>query len=41
MSGAIFNVFENYPGAHLGDFQYFKGWKCMFRDSRELIGCCM
>ena len=21
---AIFNVFENYPDAHLGDFQYYK-----------------
>ena len=38
---AIFNVFENYPGAHLGDFQYYKGRKCRFHDSRELIQCCM
>ena len=34
-------MFENYPGAHFGDFQYYKGQKCMFRDSRKLIGCCM
>ena len=33
--------FLNGPGAHLGDFQYYKGRKCMLRDSRELIGCCM
>ena len=33
------NVFENYPGAHFGDFQYFKGRKCMFRDNRDLIQC--
>ena len=26
---AIFNVFENYQGAHLGDFQYYKGRKLM------------
>ena len=38
---AIFNVSENYPGAHLGDFQCYKGRKCMFRDSRELIQCCI
>ena len=38
---AIFNVFENYLGAHLRDFQYYKGRKCMFRDSRELLQCCM
>ena len=30
-----------YPGAHLGDFQCYKGRKCMFCDSWELIGCCM
>ena len=38
---AIFIVYENYPGAHLGDIQYYKGRKCMFRDSRELKQCCM
>ena len=38
---AICNVFENYPGANLRNFQYYKGRTCMFRDSRELIQCCM
>ena len=37
MSGRpTYNVFENNPGVHLGDFQYFSSKKCMFRDSREL-----
>ena len=35
---AIFNVFEK---VHiLGDFQYYKGRKGIFHDSRELISCC-
>ena len=38
---AIFYVFENYPGAHFWDLQYYKGRKCMFRDNRKLIGCCI
>ena len=33
---AFLNVFENYPGEYLGDFQYYLGKKCMFRDSRDL-----
>ena len=34
---AILTVFENYPGEYLGDFQYYLGIKCMFRDSRDFI----
>ena len=41
MSGGHFHCLQNYPGVHFGDFQYYKGRKCLFRDSRELIGCCM
>ena len=41
MSGGLFSFFENYPGAHLGDFEYYKGRKCKFRDSMKFIGCCM
>ena len=40
---AIFNVFENYPGEHLGNLNTTKveGRKCIIRDNRELIQCCM
>ena len=39
---AIFNVFENYPGEHLGNLNTTKveGRKCIIRDNRELIQCC-
>ena len=38
---AIFNVIENYLGSHLGDLQYYKRRKCVFRNSRDWIHCCM
>ena len=40
---AIFNVFENYSGEHLGDLNTTKveGRKCIIRDNREIIQCCM
>ena len=39
MSGGYFQCLQNYPGAYFGDFQYYKGRKCNFCDSRELKGC--
>ena len=41
MSGAHFLYLQNYPGAHFGNLQYYKGRKCVYPDSRELISCCM
>lgn len=39
MNDAHFQCLQKLPGAYLSNFQYYKGRKCKFRDTRQFIGC--